>query len=65
MNLNMRTIFKALVVIVGVALLMHPSIILCSIGNMIWIAGVYMLANFVSLVCFHKSLKRLFLEDED
>lgn len=63
MEWNGRNIFKALIVVLGVILLMHPSLIFAGIGEIIWIATVWFCANLMCHLVFHKSLKELFLDE--
>lgn len=64
MEFNGRNIFKAIIVVVGVILLMHPSLIFAGIGEIIWLATVLFCANLMTHLVFHKSLKELFRDDD-
>ena len=63
MEWNGRNIGKVIIVILGVVLLMHPSLIFAGIGEIIWIATVYFCANLMTHLVFHKSLKELFFDE--
>lgn len=64
MDWNGRNIAKALIVIVGVVLLMHPSLIFAGIGEIIWVCTVYFCANLMCHLVFHRSLKEVFFGDD-
>lgn len=66
MNRNdFKRLFKLIVIVIGTLLILHPGIILASIGQIIWMGFVYFIANTISLIVFHKSIRKLFLDDED
>lgn len=64
MEWNGKNIVKVIIVIFGVILLMHPSLIFAGIGEIIWIATVLFCANLMTHLVFHKSLKDFFTDED-